>query len=324
MPGPFGPVYLVRGSLARTALEKGDRQHRYGHPDLKAFLAVAETGSFSAAAERLHLTQPAVSKRVSQLEQQLDTLLFDRVGRAVLLTDAGHTLLPLARDILFALRDARQRVQDLRVPVSGHLSLVTSHHIGLHRLPEVLRQFAASYPRVQLDIQFKDSEQAHQSVLTGEFELGIVTRSSEHDDRLAREPVWHDPLVFVAAPGHPLSSLKTVSLVNLSLHPALLPDRRFLTTRVVEELFRAHGLELNIVMSTNYLETIKALISVGYGWGVLPRIKVEDSQLIRLAVKGVKLERHLDCIRHRDRSLSNPARCFMALLRDASRRDGRR
>jgi len=282
--------------------------------NLKAFVAVAESGSFSSAAERLHLTQPAVSKRINLLEQQLDAPLFDRIGRQVSLTEAGRILLPLARSILLAMRDARQQIQDLRTRVSGQLKLVTSHHIGLHRLPAILRGFASLYPDVELDIQFKDSEEAYQCILAGEFDLGIVTRSSSVDPRINYRCIWLDRLVFVAAADHPLGQMKSLSLEEVSRHPALLPDHRFLTTRVVEELFRDRGLELHTIMSTNYLETIRALISVGYGWGVLPEIMVEDDSLVRLPVKGVELHRNLDCIHHRERSLSRPAESLLELL----------
>jgi DNA-binding transcriptional LysR family regulator len=282
--------------------------------NLKAFIAVAESASFSVAAERLHLSQPAVSKRVLLLEQQLDAQLFDRIGRQVSLTEAGRTLLPLAQNIMLAMRDARQQVMDLRTTVCGALSLVTSHHIGLHRLPARLREFASRYPAVELDIQFRDSEQAYQCVLAGEFDLGIVTRSSLTDSRISYQGIWLDRLVFVAAADHPLGQLQSVTLEEVCRHPALLPDRKFLTTRVVEELFHAKGLELQTIMSTNYLETIRALISVGYGWGVLPEIMVKGGSLVRLPVRDVQLHRNLDCIYHRDRSLSKPAASFLELL----------
>jgi len=282
--------------------------------NLKAFIAVAETGSFSAAADQLHLTQPAISKRINLLEQQLGTPLFDRIGRQVSLTGAGRTLLPLAQDILLAMRDARQQIMDLGSTVSGKLRLVTSHHIGLHRLPAILRKFASEYPEVELDIQFKDSEQAYLCVLAGEFDLGIVTRSPVIDPRISYQSIWLDRLVFVAAADHPLGQLKSVTLEEICRHPALLPDRKFLTTRVVEELFQERGLELHTIMSTNYLETIRALISVGYGWGVLPEIMIANGDIVRLPVKDPALHRNLDCIYHRDRSLSRPAKCFLELL----------
>ena len=286
--------------------------------NLKAFLAVAESGSFSAAAGELHLTQPAVSKRINLLEQQLDTQLFDRIGRQVSLTEAGRILLPLAHNIVLAMRDARQQIMDLKSTVSGELRLVTSHHIGLHRLPAILRQFAKDFPRVVLDIQFMDSEQAYLSILAGEFDLGIVTRSPIIDPRISYQSIWLDRLVFVAAADHSLGRSKSVTLEEICRHPALLPDRKFLTTRVVEELFQDQGLELHTIMSTNNLETIRALISVGYGWGVLPEIMLADGSVIQLPVQDAVLHRNLDCIYHRDRSLSRPASCFLNLLQAAA------
>ena len=129
--------------------------------NLRAFMLVAQQGSFSAAAEKLHLTQPAVSKRIALLEEHLEVELFDRIGRNVSLTEAGHALLPFAQSVEQELRAAEQAVRDLDGDVAGKLQLATSHHIGLHRLPPVLSQFKQSFPAVHIDIDFMDSEQAY-------------------------------------------------------------------------------------------------------------------------------------------------------------------
>ncbi|MEQ9508335.1 MAG: LysR family transcriptional regulator, partial [Alloalcanivorax xenomutans] len=131
---------------------------------LQAFMAVAESGSFSGAAERLFLTQPAVSKRIAVLEQQLGARLFDRVGRRIRLTEAGEALLPRARKVLQELEDMGRAINNLTGEVSGTLRIGTSHHIGLHRLPPVLRRFSREYPQVRLDIHFIDSEEAWEAV----------------------------------------------------------------------------------------------------------------------------------------------------------------
>ena len=116
--------------------------------DLKAFIVAAETGSFSQAAERIFLTQPAISKRIANLEQDLGTALFDRIGRQVVLTQAGHTLLDSGYTILNELEEARRRVTNLSGTVTGVLHMATSHHIGLHRLPDALERFHQTYPEV--------------------------------------------------------------------------------------------------------------------------------------------------------------------------------
>jgi len=127
---------------------------------LKAFVAVAETGSFSVAAEHLFLTQPAVSKRIAALESELDTRLFDRIGRTVTLTEAGVALLPRAQNMLVELKDSIRAVSSLSDEVRGTLRFATSHHIGLHRLPPTLKRYTQAYPQVRLDIRFMDSEAA--------------------------------------------------------------------------------------------------------------------------------------------------------------------
>ena len=113
---------------------------------LKAFIAVADSGSFSLAAEQLFLTQPAISKRVSALENELEARLFDRIGRSVSLTEAGQALLPRARNILLNLEDSVRALSNLSGEVHGTLRFGTSHHIGLRRLPPVLKAFVQAYP----------------------------------------------------------------------------------------------------------------------------------------------------------------------------------
>ena len=135
---------------------------------LEAFVTVAEQGSFSRAAEALHLTQPAISKRVAALESELDARLFDRIGRKVNLTEAGDALLSNARRILQELEESRRVIANLSTEVRGRLSLATSHHAGLHRLPPVLRIYTKQYPQVELDLHFMDSESACSAVEHGD------------------------------------------------------------------------------------------------------------------------------------------------------------
>ena len=289
--------------------------------NLKAFVAVAEHQSFSAAAEQLHITQPAISKRIHLLEEQLNSLLFARLGRQVTLTEAGRTLLPHARNILDTLHTARQAVADLSGEVRGQLKLVTSHHIGLHRLPQILREYSEQYPQVEMDIRFLDSAEAYAAVLHGDFDLGIITEMAAEDTQICSETIWVDHMHFVTARQHPLSKLPQVSLQEISHYPALLPEKRFFTTQLVEELFKRYGLNIQINLSTNFLETIKALISAGYAWGVLPESMLRDDSLARLTVlteeksPAITLHRNLDCIYHRQRQLSNASKAFLALLR---------
>lgn len=281
--------------------------------NLNAFLAIAETGSFSEAAERLHLTQPAVSKRIAGLEQQLGVRLFDRLGRETGLTEAGRALLPRAYQILNVLDDTRRALTNLSGEVSGRLTLATSHHIGLHRLPPLLRAFTRAHPQVALDIQFLDSEVAYEEILHGRAELAVITLAPETREPVRAVPVWDDPLDFVAAPEHPLARSSVIGLADVAQHPAVFPGGNTFTHHIVQRLFEAQGLTPNIAMSTNYLETIKMMVSIGLAWSVLPRTML-DAQVAPLPLPGIRLSRQLGYILHTERTLSNAARAFMALL----------
>ena len=280
---------------------------------LETFLAVAQTGSFSEAADRLHLTQPAVSKRIAALEAAFDARLFDRLGREVRLTEAGAALLPRARALLAELEDARRALEQLSDEIGGTLRLGTSHHIGLHRLPPILRDFQARYPAVELDLHFMDSEAACQAVLRGELELGIVTLPPEPIPGLECRPVWPDPLVVAASPDHPLAGRRSITLAELVEHPAILPSEQTYTRQIAEAAFRAAGLRLRTRLSTNYLETIRMLVAVGLGWSLLPRTLLDD-QLVALPVPELALERTLGVVRNPRLTLGNAARRFLACL----------
>ncbi len=282
--------------------------------NLRAFVAIAESASFSTAATQLHLTQPAISKRLAALETSFDARLFDRIGRSVTLTEAGAALLPRAQRILAELDDSRRALSNLSGHVGGVLRLGTSHHIGLHRLPPTLRSFVARYPDVELDLHFMDSEAASHAVETGHLELAIVTLPPEARPSLDLIAIWDDPLAVVCAPEHALALRKRVQLSDLADYPAVLPASSTYTRQIAETAFAELGLQLRSSLSTNYLETIKMLVSVGLGWSLLPLTMV-DAQLRALPVRQLRLTRTLGAVHHRERTLSNAARAMIEVLR---------
>lgn len=282
---------------------------------LKAFVAVAEAGSFSLGAEKLHLTQSAASKRISQLEGQLNVRLFDRIARQVTLTEAGRALLPRAKRILQELDEARQAIRDLSGGVAGPLRLCISHHLGLHRLPPVLKSFATKYPQVELDVDFMDSEKAYEAILRGEFEVGVITLALNENPKIESMHIWDDPLVFVCAHEHPLARSANPTLKALSRYPAILPGMNTYTGRILKQFFDNEGVPLKSPMSTNYLETIRMMVSVGLGWSVLPATLAKELHNFQLPVPFIK--RELGFIHHKEKSLSNAANAFIVHLKNA-------
>jgi DNA-binding transcriptional LysR family regulator len=281
---------------------------------LHAFVTVAECGSFSRAAQQLFLTQSAVSKRIALLECRLDCRLFDRIGRQVILTEAGRVLLPCARQILLSIEDAERMLGNLSGTIGGRLALAASHHISLHRLPPILKTFVDRFPEVELDLQFAASEVAYEGVLKGELELALITLAPEQDDRICARTVWHDRLQYVVARNHPLAQLNRPSLTELNRYPAILPGADTFTHQRVRQQLALQGLEPNLGMSTDYLDTIRMMVSIGLGWSLLPETMIDDS-LVRLDTGTDPIVRPLGYIHHRDRTLSNAARELVKLLK---------
>lgn len=285
---------------------------------LEAFVAVATIGSFSAAAEQLHLTQPAVSKRIAALEQRLDIRLFDRIGRQPLLTEAGRALLPRAQRILLDMADARRAIDRLHGTIAGPLKLGISHHLGLHRLPPLLARYVELYPEVKLDIAFLDSERAAERVLAGQLEIAVGTLSPHLPPTLQQHWVWQDELLIAVAREHPLAQHETVTVTELSGFSAIVPGLHTYTGKILAQLFQDAGHTLDVGMDAHYLETIKTMVAIGLGWSILPRTLIDDSvhtlMLCDPAGQPQHLSRELGYQVHRDRSLSNAATAFIKLL----------
>lgn len=283
---------------------------------LESFVAVADEGSFSRAAERLFVTQPAVSKRIAGLEDDLGVALFDRMGRQLSLTEAGSNLLSSARRILSDIADSRDAIQSLGDQVAGRLRLATSHHIGIHRLPPVLKAFTQSYPDVALDLLFLDSELAIDKVASGEIEMAIVTLPESEERVLTNTLIWDDPLVIVAAPEHPLvksAKSKKQHVAALSEHPAVLPSRNTITRRILFDSLSPHNINIHTALETNYLETIKMLVSVGIGWGVLPESMLDDS-VVKVRLSNLTMRRQLGYVTRTDRTISRAGNALLDML----------
>ncbi|MDQ7017120.1 MAG: LysR family transcriptional regulator [Gammaproteobacteria bacterium] len=280
---------------------------------LQAFLAVAKSNSFSKAALTLHLSQSAISKRIASLENELNCRLFDRIGRHINLTEAGNLLLPRAKKIIGEVEQCRQLMHNLHNTIGGTLSIGTSHHIGLHRLPTHLQTFTHRYPEVELDLHFLDSEEACQKVLSGALELAVVTLPQESNRRLTTHLLWQDPMLFMVNKTHPLSQKKNLKLKDLLPYPAILPSQGTYTRDLIDQALQPQNTPLKIALETHYLETIKSMVGIGLGWSVLPESLCNDD-LFCLKLSDIQISRQLGYVQHRERTLSNAARAFINTL----------
>jgi len=293
---------------------------------LRTFLVLANVGSFSQTAERLYLTQPAVSKRIAALEQALGVRLFDRIARRVQLTEAGKILHKRSQNILKEVDDCKMEITNLSGKISGQLTIATSHHIGLHHLPKILRKYTQLYKQVDVELNFMDSEQAYQLVANGQTELGIVTLPAGAINNIQATPLWEDKLEIVFCQTHPLMKMMETEKLNnirnhqalmsiLQEHPVILPNVGTTTRDLIEQWFVKINLTPIKVMSTNYLETIKMLVSVGLGWSILPKSMLTN-ELYSISDENYGLSRVLGVVQHDSRTLSNASKALLSLLSD--------
>lgn len=275
----------------------------------EAFVKVMETGSISVAAEQLFITQPAVTKRIHSLEEYFDVKLFESAGRGIQPTHAARSLLPKVKSWLTELGEIHHTLSHEHTQVQGRLKIGTSHHIGLHHLAEPLKHYVQQFPQVTLDVHFVDSEQAHEQVLAGELELAFLTLPPVGDERLNYVTLWNDPLVFVAAPFHPLAQQSQLQLKNLIAYPSLLPAAHTYTSQITLSEFEKQGLKPKISMSNNPLESIRMLVSIGLGWSVLPKTLL--NQDLKQLDLNLNMNRQLGMVWHPARIQSKAAKALI-------------
>lgn len=292
-------------------------------PSIETFLLVAKKQSFSLTAEALHLTQPAISKRIAALEADLNCQLFDRVKKKVILTESGRLFLPAAKRIINEIKDTRNALAEPGGVITGELVMATSHHIGLHRLPPVLKEYVNQFPEVDLNLDFMDSETACLAVENAEIELAVITLPNDPPECLELIKVWSDPLTITIHNNHPVNKaarLKSQKLEfnhqdlhQLTQFPAILPVKGSYTRELLDKYFTENDLDLQVKLSNKYLETIKMMVSVGLGWSVLPQTLVDDSLTV-IHIPGFNASRSLGIVTHKARSLSLAAQKMINLM----------
>lgn len=286
---------------------------------LESFITIAELRSFSKAANKLHITQPAISKRIANLEQQLNSQLFIRDNKNIELSYAGQVFLQHAQAILQAMRDSNIAVQNTKTQIAGNLSIGISHHIGLHRMPSILKTFTDNFPDVHLQLRFITSEEAANLIQTDELDIAIVTLPETAPDKVQITTLWQDPLQIVVAGNHELTKQldeHRISIAKLSQYPAILPSFDSYTGQLIQPLFKNTPIIRHI--ETNNLETIRMMTTIGLGWAVLPRSMLNNQ------LQGLSLEnnlrlpsRRLGIMQREAKIISSSAEAFIHTLQQS-------
>jgi LysR family hydrogen peroxide-inducible transcriptional activator len=288
---------------------------------LRYFVAVAQTGNFSRAAERCHVSQPSLSQQILKLERRLGQPLLNRLGRRAVLTDAGRLLLERATAILAAVDEAERRLTGGGGLEHGRLAVGAIPTIAPYLLPPALEGFARRCPHVELAVQEDVTRNLVVAVVEGELDLAILALPIA-EERLQVEPLLTEPLFAAVPRGHPLSRRRKITIQDLSAERFILLNEMHCLGEQVLSLCRAHDCQPTIACRSAQLATVQELIALGQGVSLLPDMACRADHSNRLVYRPVangESRRTIAAAWHRHSYHSPAAECFLAHLREWGR-----
>ena len=238
---------------------------------LRYFVAVAEEESFSRAAEREHVSQPSLSQQIHKLEAELNQQLFDRLPRAVVLTEAGRSLLDYARKILTEIADARRSVAALERGVAGRLSVGAIPSIALYVLPRLIKRFQQRYPKVTFEVFEDTTDKLAQRLEDGTLDL-VLASSGDEAPALESHSLGEEPLLMLLPEKHRLAGKKNIRWSDLASEKFLLLHEVHSLSIKVRQLLAANDLNPEVVLQGAQLVTIASMVAAGLGVTVIPQM----------------------------------------------------
>jgi len=295
--------------------------------EVRTFLTIAETGGFTRAGQRLHRSQPAISRRLDQLELGLGAKLFDRIRGRARLTEAGRAFLPHAEAALAALKDGQDAVRDLQTGLQGTVSLALVGTLADTRIVDTLRRFARKAGKVHLELRTASSAEVTDLVRRGEATLGLRYFASDRTD-LVELDAGSEAMVVVAARDHRLAGRRLRTPKDLAGErwigfPPSPGDRDSSGHLLARQLIRA-GLETADLTLIDSLTAQKRLAQAGFGLALVPESSVRDELrqgvLVALNAPAMQASIPVTALHRRNGYLSPAAKALLALLTGVSRR----
>jgi len=236
---------------------------------LEILQAIAETGSFTACGRKLHVSQSAISRQILLLEEELGEPLFLRVGRKVRMTPAAESLVQLGQRVFQDVRETVGAITDRTRDLKGTLRLAGGMTVCLYVFPPLLKHLRRLHPHLDVRLTVSTAAQSVRQLRGGLVDAGLMTLPVEESD-LVTVPVMHEELLLVTTPSHPLARTRRVWPRDLAGQPFILFEQGSATRRVIDRFFAAENLEPTIVMDTENVEIIKAMVKTGLGIGIVP------------------------------------------------------
>lgn len=279
--------------------------------ELKIFVAAAEEENFSAAARKLHLSQPAISFQIQALEQRLRVQLFQRVGRRIALTDAGRDLMPMARELINLSVQIDEAMSAQQGLVKGQLLIGCSTSPGQYVLPRLLGAFRQCYPAVQVSVEVLDHSAVEAGLIGQQIHYGILGSFSKKKE-LECWPFFCDELVLIVPANHPWASRAAIPAAELVTQDWILRERGAATRTQVEEGLARCGIssdELRVAMELGSVEAVEAAVEAGHGVSFVSRVAarhgLDMGTIKKVDVEGLAVEREIFLAHHRLRTCTS-------------------
>lgn len=283
---------------------------------LRGFYAVAQQGSFTAAARRLRLTQPTISLQVKALEQEVGAQLFERDTRRVSLTHDGETLFRLASQLFETEGEIDAIFHDGAHLAPARLTVSTNQSIAAHILPPLLETFTGRFPKVEINIHNMRTGDILASVRDGSTDLGLILIDPEIPGLIARKVMPYE-MVLVTPRDHPLHNRSRVTLSDIARYPFISYTKDTETRRLIDQPFEKDRQKISIRMALGSTDLIILYVSLGYGISIIHNLNIDEANRVNLHVrplKGYFTRQHIYLIYREEESLSAAARAFLELF----------
>ncbi len=288
---------------------------------LKMFCDLAETESFTKAAQINNVTQSAVSQQISSLEKVFKSLLIERSKKKFRLTREGQVLYDYSKQIIQTYESLQSKLQELKDIISGTIRVATIYSIGLHDLPAYVKRFMKSYPTVNIHVEYRRANQVYDDVLSNVVDLGLVAYPVK-DAKIDIIPLRKDPLVLICHPQHPFAKQKTVKLKSLAGQKIIGFEPDIPTRKALDKILKEHGVEARHVMEFDNIETVKRAVEIDAGISIVPlgtiSQEVAKQTLIAMPIEDGDFYRPLAAIHKKNKVLSPAMKQFLTILKEVA------
>ena len=286
---------------------------------LKVFCDLAETESFTKAAQINSVTQSAVSQQISSLERIFKSLLIERSKKRFRLTREGQVLYDFSKQIIQTYESLHSKLQELKDIISGTIRVATIYSIGLHDLPPYVKKFMKNYPTVNIHVEYRRANQVYEDVLSNVVDLGLVAYPVK-DSKLEIIPLRKEPLVLICHPQHPFARQKAIKLKQLVDQKVIGFEPDIPTRKALDKILREYGAELKYLMEFDNVETVKRAVEIDAGVSIVPlgtvTQEINKQTLAAVEIEDGEFFRPLAAMYKKNKVLSPAMKQFLTILKD--------